>query len=144
LGVLAALVLPVALGAGGGQTIAGAPILPIGLRVGHAHALTGCEWYGEIWRIKLVRGDRLRLAYGSKDGNPVQILLFKPSITDLANIESSVGQAGVLAESSTTFKDDLAFNATKAGLYTILMHTNYPCQKAIWYYVTAHVQHAAK
>jgi hypothetical protein len=140
LGVLAALALPVALGAGGGQTIASAPTLPIGVRVGHAYTLKGCEWYGEIWRIKLARGDRLRLNYGSKNGQPVQILVVDPSITD----QSPDAQgSGVLAESSTIYRDDLALVATKAGRYSIVLHTNFPCQPSIWYWLTAHVQHAA-
>jgi hypothetical protein len=141
LGVLAALVLPIALGAGGGQTIAGAPTLPIGVRVGHSYTLTGCEWYAEIWRIKLARGDRLRVSYGSKNGQPVQILVLDPSSTDQSGYESG---SGVLAESSTIYRDDLALDATKAGRYSIVLHTNFPCQKSIWYYLTARVQHAAR
>ena len=140
LGVLAALVLPVAFGAGGSQTIAGAPTLPIGVRVGHAYTLTGCEWYAEIWRIKLARGDRLRLNYGSKNGQPVQILVLDPSSNDQSGFEAGTG---VLAESSTIYRDDLVLGATKAGRYSIVLHTNFPCQTSIWYYLTAHVQHAA-
>ena len=77
--ILASVVLPNALGAGGGKTIASAPTLRVGVRVGDSHKLPGCSnsfttsGYGEIWRIPLRRGDQLRLVYGSKDSNPVQI-----------------------------------------------------------------------
>jgi len=141
-GALAALALPVALGAGGAQTIAAAPTLPIGVRVGHAYTLKACEWYAEIWSIKLVRGDRLLVNYGSKDGNPVQILVLDSSVTNPANYQSG-GETGVLAQASTTYKDDLAFKPTKSGRYPILVHTVFPCQKTLYYTMTAHVRHAA-
>jgi hypothetical protein len=133
------LVLPDALAAGGGQTIAGAPTLPVGVRVGHAYTLPGCSGYGEIWRINLLRGDRLRLDYGSKDGNPVQVLLLDAKATDASNSQSDVIETGW-----TTYRDDIVYAAPQTGRYSIVVRTNYPCQKTIWYYMTAHVQHAAK
>jgi hypothetical protein len=138
LGVLATLVMPAALGAGGGQTIASAPTLPLGLRVGHAYKLAGCSGYGEIWRINLVRGDHLRLDYGSKNGQPVQVLVLAPSSTDQS------ADLGVLAQTWTAYRDDLVLDATKAGRYSIVLRTLNPCETSLWYVVTAHVTHAAK
>jgi hypothetical protein len=74
-GVLAAIVLPDALGSGGGATIATTPTLRVGVRVGDAHKLPDCpdtfttSDYGEISRIPLRRGVQLRLDYGSTDRN---------------------------------------------------------------------------
>ena len=138
LGVFATLVLPAALGGGGGTTIASAPTLPLGLRVGHAYKLAGCSGYGEIWRISLARGDHLRLDYGSKNGQPVQVLVLAPSVTD------ETADLGVLAEAWTSYRDDLVFDATKAGRYSIVLRTFYACETSLWYVVTAHVTHAAK
>src|SRR5581483_683124 len=83
LSVFAAAAVPAALGAG-----AGAPNIPVGVRVGHAYKLKKCSGYGEIWRINLTRGDRLQLDYGSKSGLPVQVVLYPPATTD-ANIENA-------------------------------------------------------
>src|SRR5579862_8586104 len=135
-GGLVSVLLPVALGAGGGQSIAAAPTLPVGVTVGHAEVLSSCSGYGEFWRIKLSRGDQLRLDYGSKSGQPVQIALYTPTTTD-ANIDN----ASPLDEASTTYKDEVVYKATASGRYVVLLHTIYACQKSIYYYLTAHVVH---
>jgi hypothetical protein len=139
IGLLAALVVPSALASGGAQTIAAAPTLPVGVRVGHAYTLPGCTGYGEIWRLGLARGDQLVLDYGSKDRNGVQILLLDPKATDNSNSDTEV-----LTTGWTTYRDDIAYDATKTGRYTIIVKTYYPCQNTIWYFMTAHVRHAAK
>jgi hypothetical protein len=139
LGAAAALVIPAALAAGGAQTIAAAPTLPVGVKVGHAYTLPGCTGYGEIWRLNLLKGDHLTLAYGSKDGNQVEVLLLDPKATDNSNSDSEV-----LASAWTQFRDDLTFNATKSGKYTLIVRTNYPCQKSLYYFMRATVQHATK
>jgi hypothetical protein len=143
--ILASVVLPNALGAGGGKTIASAPTLRVGVRVGDSHKLPGCSnsfttsGYGEIWRIPLRRGDQLRLVYGSKDSNPVQILLLDPAATD-----ENTTAADVLDQAWTYQQDDIAYTATKAGRYSILVRTFYGCQNGLAYYLTAQVRHAAK
>jgi hypothetical protein len=139
LGAVAAVALPAALAAGGAQTIAAAPTLPVGVRVGHAHTLAGCTGYGEVWRLPLVRGDHLTLDYGSKDGNGVQVLVFDPSATD-----NSSSQSELLDTAWTQYKDDITYDAKKTGRFTIVMRTYFPCQKTLYYYMTAHVRHAAK
>jgi hypothetical protein len=144
LGILALVVLPNALGAGGGKTIAGAPTLRVGVRVGDSHKLPGCansfttSGYGEIWRIPLRRGDQLQLVYGSKDSNPVQILLLDPAATDKNTTSSDV-----LDQAWTYQQDDIAYTATKTGRYSILVRTFYGCQNGLSYYLTAKVHHPA-
>jgi len=127
---------PAALAAGGGVNISGAPTLPLGVKVGHSHTLSVCGGYAEFWRINLARGDQLRMTYGSKSGQPVQILVLAPSITD-----STVDHSGALDEAETFSQDELDYSAPKAGRYTVELHTIFPCQPSIWYYLTAHVQH---
>jgi hypothetical protein len=145
LGVLAAVLLPNALGGGGGTTIAGAPTLRVGVRVGDAHKLPGCpntfttSDYGEIWRIPLRRGDQLRLDYGSTDRNPVQVLLLDPGATD-----SHTSGSDVLDQAWTTYQDEIVYTATKAGRYSILVRNFYGCQKGLSYYLKAQVHHTAK
>ncbi len=130
---------PAAFGAGGATDIAGAPTLPIGVKVGHAHTLSACGGYAEFWRVKLAKGDQLRIDYGSKSGQAVQILVLDPSITD-----QTVDHAGALTQAYTYSRDEIDWNASRAGRYTIELHTIFPCQPSIWYFLTAHLKHATR
>jgi len=136
--VVFAVLAPAALGAGGSANIATAPTLPLGAKVGHAHTLSACGGYAEFWRIKLAKGDQLQITYGSKSGQGVQILVLAPSITD-----STVDNAAALTEAYTYSQDQIDWSAASAGRYTIELHTIFPCQPSIWYYLSARIKHPA-
>ena len=140
-GALAPISAAVAL-AGGGTNISSAPELPVATQVGGGGAITGsqkagsCSGYAEFWRLSLAHGDHLSLAYGSKNGLPVKIVLLAPSVSD-----SNVNQVAPLEAGETFYKDSLTLVAAHAGRYTVMLFTSYLCQPKLAYTITADVQH---
>jgi hypothetical protein len=77
--VVAALVLPAIALARGGKDAASAPELPVAMQVSGGGNIVGsqssgsCSGYAEFWRPAVVKGDSVKLAYGTTDGLPVKI-----------------------------------------------------------------------
>jgi hypothetical protein len=138
---MVALVLPAIGLARGGKDVASAPELPLARQVSGGGKIVGsqssgsCSGYAEFWRLAVVKGDSVKLAYGTTDGLPVKIEVLDPSINDKNFTES-----GVVAYSSTYYKDVVLFVAQKSGRYTVVMFTNYPCQPRLAYTLTATIQ----
>jgi hypothetical protein len=94
--------------ANGGDTIAGAPEVPLG-----QHVVAGKTGY-DFWRVRLSPGDRLTVDFGSLNGNYVGLCLYRPSVTDYTRTDSQC--AGY---SETAGKRELVFKATLTGAWTL-------------------------
>jgi hypothetical protein len=140
-GALAPISAAVALAAGG-KSVSSAPELPLATQVGGGGKIVGsqragsCSGYGEFWRLSLAKGDRVSIAYGSRNGLEVRMVLMDPSVTD-----TTFNQSGPLENGSTFAHDRLTYVAAKAGRYTVGLYTGYPCQPSLAYTLTADVRH---
>ena len=139
-GALALISAAVALAAGG-KDISRARELPLAKQVGGGGATVvnqragSCSGYAEFWRLSLARGDQLSIAYGSKNGLPVKIVLLDSSVRDASD------PVGPVEGGETFFKDNLTYVAANAGRYTVALYTSYPCQPKLAYTLTANVEH---
>lgn len=144
LGALAPISAAVALAAGG-KSISRAPELPVATQVAGGGAIVGtqrsgaCSGYAEFWRLSLAKGDHVSIAYGSKNALGVGIFLLDPSVSD-----ATANEASPVETSTTSYLDNLTFVAAKAGRYTVLQRTIYPCQPRLAYTFTADVQRATR
>jgi hypothetical protein len=137
LGVFASATASVAL-AGGGKSLASAPVMPIGKQVTGGGKTVGsratgaCSGYGEYWRLPAVKGDHVEIAFGSRNGQPVKVAVWDPTVTAKA-----MGFTPEVTENDTFYKDVVDFVATKTGKYTVVVLTSFICQPSLAYTLTA-------
>lgn len=129
---LAALfVAAVALGDGGGATIASAPELPIGSPV--VAGSTGSQ-FGEFWRITLAAGDLLTIDYGTTNGCTVYLYLYAPTVTDYTYNDARVVEGD---RTGSNGKHEFTWIATGTGRWIL----NVQGCSTLGYQMTAFVQH---
>ena len=137
MGVAAAVAL-----AGGGQSIASAPALPIGQNV-VGGGTEGCPSNGtkvcEFWRIPLGHADHLIFDYSSTNGNGVTLCLLAPTVTDY-----TISDAGCVANDYTDGKHEMNFSSPSAGNWTLEVWSQ-NCGNCgpipLGYELTAYVKH---
>lgn len=134
--MLGVLVAPTALSAGGSPTIASAQPVPLNARV-TGGAKMGCDVWPysgtEYWRVHLTGGAALVVDYGSLNGEGVQILIYRPDITDY-----TIGKADSSASGSTAGKDELRFRANVPGDWLIMLRGG--CNQEYGYEMTVRVE----
>jgi hypothetical protein len=135
--LLAGLLVATGAFADGGSSIANAPELPIGQQV-QGGTTDGCK-NEEFWRLTLLRGDHVRLDYGSLNGETIVLAIYAPSTTDYTfDGDSPIGS---LASSGTSRKAELRYIAPAPGRYVLLFRTAECGGVAMAYEMTGYVRH---
>jgi hypothetical protein len=101
--------------ANGGNTIAGAPQVPLG-----QHVVAGKTGY-DFWRVQLNPGDFLTIDFGAVGDNGVSVCLFKPNVTDYTRVQSDCTAYG---HANANGKNEFRFKATLAGSWIIAFYSD--------------------
>jgi hypothetical protein len=121
--------------AAGGDTIATAPTLPLGKKItgGAACCSEGYNHRKEFWRVTLQRGDRLKVDFGTTNGDLAALCVLDPSVTDF-----TLAKAGCLAIGLTYHKDQFSFGAPVDGTYILEVLAN--TEEDLAYLMTASIR----
>lgn len=110
LALLAALVLPAALWAAGGDMLVTAPELPLQIKQ------FGAKKGADYWKVYAGTGDLLEITYGATDGDRVALCVLPPTVVT----DFGVTDDQCLTRDSTIGQTSLAMTMNPTGYYTLV------------------------